>query len=255
MLEDTTAFVTGASRGIGRVIAETLADHGASVALAARSDGIHETADRIDAPDRTLPVRTDVTDEESVRESIEATVEAFGGLDCLVNNAGIPGPTAPVEEVDVETFAHTLQVNTVGAFVCAKHAAPHLRESDRGSVVSVSSVGAKKPAPNRTPYAASKMALVGFNRALSHELAPEVTANVIVPGAVEGDRVERVLTRRAEKQGRDPDELVRELVEGYPMEEMVPPEEVGELVAYLAGPNGRHVTGQDINITSGAVWY
>jgi Short-chain alcohol dehydrogenase of unknown specificity len=104
MLEDVTAFVTGASQGIGEEIAVTLADYGASVALAARGDGIHDTAERIDRPDRTLAVETDVTDEDSVAGSIEATVEEFGGLDCLVNNAGIGGPVAPAHSVEDEGF-------------------------------------------------------------------------------------------------------------------------------------------------------
>lgn len=255
MLEDTTAFVTGASQGLGRVIAETFADHGANVALAARSDGIYETESRTDDPDRTLAVETDVTDESNVESAIEATVEEFGGLDCLVNNAGIAGPTAPIEEISREEWTWTQEVNTLGPFLCSKHAAEHLRTSDRGSVVTISSIGGKRPYAMRTPYGASKMAVIGFTRAISRELGPEVTANVVCPGAVEGERIRRVFRDRAEELGVDAEEVRQEMVDELPLDEIVPPEEVAEMVAYLAGPNARHITGQDINVSSGGAWY
>ena len=255
MLGDTTAFVTGASQGLGRVIAETLADHGANVALAARSDGIHETASRIDDPDRTLAVETDVTDEANVKASIESTVEEFGGLDCLVNNAGIAGPTAPIEEISRDEWTWTQEVNTLGPFLCTKHAAEYLRTSEIGSVVNISSIGGKRPYPLRTPYGASKMALIGFTRAISRELGPEVTANVVCPGAVEGERIRRVFHDRAESLGVTAEEVRRGITDELPLDEIVPPEEVAEMVAYLAGPNARHITGQDVNVSSGGAWY
>ncbi|MFB6172103.1 MAG: SDR family NAD(P)-dependent oxidoreductase [Haloarculaceae archaeon] len=255
MLDDTTAFVTGASQGLGRVIAETFADRGANVVLAARSDGIYETETRIDAPDRTLAVETDVTDEAAVESAIDVTVETFGGLDCLVNNAGIAGPTAPIEEISREEWMRTQEVNTLGPFLCTKHAAEHLRASDRGSVVTISSIGGKRPYPLRTPYGTSKMGVVGFTRAISRELGPEVTANAICPGAVEGDRIRRVFRDRAESLGVDPEAVRQGIVDELPLDEIVPPEEVAEMAAYLAGPNARHVTGQDINVASGGAWY
>jgi len=253
-LEGRTAFVTGASQGLGRVIAEVLADRGASVALAARGDGIYETEERIDDPDRTLAVETDVTDEENVEASIAETVETFGGLDVLVNNAGIAGPTAPIEDVSREEFMWTQEVNTLGPFLCTKHAAEHLRDGG-GSVVTISSIGGKTPYGMRTPYASSKMAVIGFSRAISEELGPDVTANVVCPGAVEGERIRRVFRDRAEELGLEPEDLRQGAVEDLPLDEIVPPEEVAEMVAHLAGPNARHITGQDINVSSGGAWY
>lgn len=254
MLESETAFVTGASQGIGRAIAVSLADHGANVALAARSDGIYETADRIGDDDRTLPVETDVTDEASIESSIQETVAAFGGLDILVNNAGIAGPTAHIEDISVDEWNETQAVNVLGTFLCTKHAADHLRDGG-GSVVTISSVGGKQPYPARTPYAASKMAVIGFTRAISRELGPEVTANVICPGAVEGDRIQRVFEARAEEYDTTAAEIRSAVVADLPLDEIVPPAEIAEMVAYLAGPNARHITGQDINVSAGAAWF
>lgn len=256
MLENTTAFVTGASRGIGREIAVTLAEHGASVGLAARSDGIYETASKI-GDDAALPIECDVAEEQSVRDAIDATVDAFGGLDCLVNNAGISGPTAPVEDISIEEFERTLRVNVGGAFLCAKHAAPYLRRSDQASIANISSIGGKKPYPNRTPYAASKMAMIGLGRTLAFELGDDgVTVNTICPGPVVGDRIESVIEAQAEKRGWSFERARDELYTGdLALGEMVHPNEIAECVAFLASDHGRHTTAQDLNIGSGGAWY
>jgi NAD(P)-dependent dehydrogenase (short-subunit alcohol dehydrogenase family) len=256
-LAGTTAFVTGASGGIGRTIALELADRGANVALAARSDGIHETAERIGDPERTLAVETDVTDEASVAAAIERTVETFDGLDCLVNNAGIAGPTAPVEEVTVEEWERTMDVNATGAFRCVKHAAPHLRASDRGSVINIASISGKRPLEDRTPYAASKTALVGLTRTLAFELGDDdVTVNAVCPGATSGDRIDRVIEKQAERRGLSFEAAKREVFTGdTALGRLTDPEDVANAVAYLAGEDARNVTAQDINVDAGTVWY
>jgi NAD(P)-dependent dehydrogenase (short-subunit alcohol dehydrogenase family) len=254
MLDSQTALVTGASQGIGRSIAIVLASHGADVVLGARSDGIYETAELIGEDAQTLPVELDVTDEGSVQAAIDATVEEFGGLDVLVNNAGIGGPTAPIEEVSVEEWDRTQEVNLRGAFLTAKYAAPHLRESDRGSVVNISSIAGKDPYPTRTPYSASKAGMIGFGRSLAYELGEDnVTVNTICPGAVKGDRIERMIERQADQRGISFEEAMAERVtDRLPLDSIVAPEDVGELVAYLASEHARNLTAQDINLDSGA---
>ena len=255
MLSDTTAFVTGASGGIGREIAYTLADHGATVACAARSDGIYETAEELG--DSGIAVETDVTSEASVRESVAATVDAFGGLDCLVNNAGIAGPTQPFDRLDPDDIQSTVAVNVTGAASCVKHAAEYLRASDRGSVVNIGSIGGKLPYPNRVPYAVSKMGLIGLTRTLAYELGrDDVTANTVLPGPVAGDRIEDVVAKQerladvedAKPYGIDGDDFA---LPDYTVEA----EEVAEQVAYLAGPHGRHITAQEIGVDAGGTWY
>lgn len=256
-LTGSTAFVTGASQGIGEEIAATLADYGVSVALAARSEGIYETADRIDAPARTLPVETDVTDEDTVAASIAETVETFGGLDILVNNAGIEGPTAAVEDIDAEEFTQMTDVKVTGPFLCLKHAVSHLRESDRGTVVNISSVGGKRPYPNRTPYAAANMAMIGMSRTWAHELGDDdITVNTICPGPVDGPRIERVIQAQAEERGLSPDTVrEEEFFSELALAEFVDPESIAEQVAYLASDAGRQITAQDLNLDAGMTWY
>ena len=257
MSDGTTAFVTGASRGIGRAIALALAAEDANVALAARGDGVHETAAEFDDESRALPVETDVTDETSVADSIERTVETFGGLDCLVNNAGVAGPTASVEEVSVEAWRDTMDVNVTGMFRCVKHAAPHLRESDRGSVINVSSISGKRPLKSRTPYAASKTAVIGFTRTLAFELGDDdVTVNAVCPGATRGPRIDRVIETQAEQRGLSFEEAKREVFTGdAALGRLTEPEDVAEMVVYLASERARNVTGQDVNVDAGTAWY
>jgi len=173
-----------------------------------------------------------------------------------VNNAGIGGPTKPIEEVSVEEWQHVQDVNVLGTFLCTKHAAPHLRASDRGSVVSISSTSAKRPHPMRTPYTASKAAQITMMRAVAHEMGEDgVTANSICPGPVAGDRIERVWAAQAEELGVPVEEVRAAVEDELPIDEIVQPGDVAEMVAYLAGPHGRHVTAQAINVDSGMAVY
>jgi len=255
MLDGTTALVTGASQGIGREIAVTLGEEGANVALCARSDGIYETAEMIDDSDRTLAVETDVTEEDTVREAIEETVETFGGLDCVVNNAGIAGPTAPIEETDREDWEWTLDVNVTGVYLVTKHAVPYLRESDRASIVNISSISGKEPLVYRSPYTTSKMAVIGLTRTLAFELSDhEITVNAVCPGNVNSERMDRVIERKARELNTSEAAVREEITEGAALGRMVEPEDVADMVAYLASDKGRHITAQDINIDAGTIW-
>ena len=265
-LTGLTAFVTGAGQGIGREISIAFAEAGANVALADVTDGTEETAELIEervaaeSRDRddlsTITLHCDVTDEASVADALAATVETFGGLDCLVNNAGIAGPTAPVEEVDVAAFEETLAVNLVGPFVAAKHAAPHLRESEQGRIINLSSIGGKQPYPDRTAYSSSKAGLVGLSRTLSHELADDgVTVNTINPGPVAGPRADAVLRARAEESGRSYEEERAAEVASVPMGAMIEPEEIADFAVFLASEKAPHLTSQDVSVAGGTVWW
>jgi NAD(P)-dependent dehydrogenase (short-subunit alcohol dehydrogenase family) len=259
VLGDTIALVTGASQGIGREIAGTFGGYGAQVVCAARSgDAIEETADMVaEAGGEAVAVETDVTDEDDVAAVVEATVDEFGGLDCLVNNAGIGGPVDPVHRVDADEFRYTQEVNVVGPFLCAKHAERHLRESDRGSVVNIGSIGGKRPYPNRLVYAASKMALIGMTRTLAHELGRDgVTVNTVLPGPIEGPRLEEVVAKQAEIADVERAEPVDLGTDDFALPDfLMDAAEVAEQVAYLASERGRHVTAQEIGVDAGGTWY
>ncbi|WP_394740243.1 SDR family NAD(P)-dependent oxidoreductase [Natronococcus roseus] len=257
MHDERTIIVTGASGGIGREIALTLLEDGANVALAARGDGIEETAAMADAGERALPVRTDVTDESSVEELVDRTAAEFGGIDGVVNNAGIAGPTAPVTEVTADDWDHTMAVNAKGPFLLVKHAAPLLAESDRASVVNISSISGKRPLEDRTPYVASKMAVIGLTRTLAFELGnDDVTVNAVCPGATSGPRIDDVIEKQAERRDLSYEEAKKVVfTDDAALGELVEPEDVAETVSFLLGPEARRITGQDINVDAGTAWY
>ena len=256
MLKDVTALVTGASQGIGREIALTFAERGANVGLAARSDGIYETESLIDGPGEGHPVEMDVTDEQAVAAAIDETIATYGGLDCLVNNAGIAGPTAPIEAIDRATWEETMAVNVTGMFLATKHAVPHLRESDHASICNISSISGKRPLVDRTPYTTSKMAVIGLTRTLAFELGPDVRVNCICPGPVAGPRLDRVIQAQADRRGVS-FEKATELVflDDLALDELVDPTSVASMAAFLASDEANDVTAQDINVDGGATWY
>lgn len=261
-LDDITAFVTGASQGIGREIAVNLAGKGANVALAARNvENLEETAALIEDTEEetgeTLVVRTDVTDEDSVRESIDETVEEFGGLDCLVNNAGIGGQVDPFYRIEEENWDKVQDVNVKGPFLCAKHATEHLRESEQASIINIASIAGKRPYPNRSPYAASKMAVIGLTRTLAFELGKDdVTVNAVCPGAVQGDRINNAIQEQAELKQEDGVRAVNDDPDNFALGHLlVGKEDVAEQVAYLASDAARNTTAQDINVDAGGAWY
>lgn len=257
MHTDRTVIVTGASGGIGREIALRLLEEGASVVLAARSDGIDETVKKSGADERALPIETDVTDEQSVRDAIAEAEEAFGGIDGLVNNAGVAGPTAPIEEVRREEWDHTMSVNVTGQFLMAKHAVPYLRASERAGIVNIASISGKRPLEGRTPYTASKTAVIGLTRTLAFELGGDnVTVNAVCPGATKGPRIERVIERQAEERKVSYKEAKQAVfTDDAALGELVEPEDIAGLVSFLLGPDARHITSQDLNVDGGTVWY
>jgi len=255
MLDGVTAVVTGASQGLGREIALAMGEAGANVALCARSDGIYETAEMMDDAGQSLPVETDVTDEDAVRAAIERTVETFGRLDCLVNNAGVAGPTAPIEEVARRDWEHTLDVNVTGVYLMTKHAVPTLRESDQASIVNIASISGKVPLVYRTSYTTSKMAVVGLSRTLAFELGDDqITVNAVCPGSVDSPRMDRVIERKARELNESEAAVREDITEDAALGRMVEPDDVADIVVYLASEKGRHITGQDINVDAGTIW-
>lgn len=256
-LDETTAIITGASRGIGRHIAISFVEAGATVCLAARSDGIYDTQDLIGADERVIVVKTDVTDETSIRCAIEETVNEFGGVDCLVNNAGVAGPTAPLEEITRDEWQETLDVNVTSMFLMLKHASSYLRESDNGRVINISSISGKRPLYQRTPYATSKMGVIGLTRTAAAEFAEdEVTVNAICPGGTRGSRIDDVIERQAEQMNVDFEEAKRRrFTEDALMGQLIEPEDIANMAVFLASEAAQHITAQDVNVDGGTVWY
>jgi len=249
-----SAIITGAGVGIGRRIARSLVDVGIDVVINdvdedALAD-VHETFESSDGEVST--VAGDASDPDTASAIVENAVEKFDGLDIVVNNVGIAGPTKPCEEVTYEEFFETLEVNLGAMFATTSAAIPYLRRSDSGRVVNISSMSGKRPLRDRTPYTTSKMGVIGFTRTLAVELAESgVTVNAICPGSVSGERLERVISGQAESQGRSYQEIETEFRNVSPMNEFVETKDVANMVLYLCSEETRRITGQDLNVTAG----
>jgi NAD(P)-dependent dehydrogenase (short-subunit alcohol dehydrogenase family) len=253
-LDGKVSIVTGGGQGIGSHIALRFAEEGSAVTLAARSEPlIDEVARKIrERGGRALPVVTDVSDESSVERMMRATLDEFGTIDVLVNNAGIPGPTGPATKISREDWERTLAVNLTGAWLCAKHALPIMIERRRGRVINITSLAGLIAYALRSPYAASKWAMIGLTQTLAQEVGGDnITVNAIAPGPVHGPRIERVIRNRAAEMGRPYEEVERDYVEPIALKRMVEETDVAAMALFLASEDGRNITGETIEISGG----
>ncbi len=193
--------------------------------------------------------KADVADRAQVGRLFEEALAALGGLDCLVNNAGIAGPTGRVEEIDPDEWDRCLAVDLTGQFNCVRLAVPHLKRSRNGSIVNISSAAGRFGFPLRTAYASAKWGLIGFTKSLAMELGEfGVRANAILPGIVSGERQDRVLDAKARARGVPLDEQKRQALAQASIKEMIGPEQLADMIVYLASPRARTVSGQAIAV-------
>ena len=242
-------LVTAGAAGIGREIVRALVGDGARVHVCDVDAAALEDARREHTVTTSV---TDVAEVEQVERLVADVREHLGGLDVLVNNAGIAGPTARVESVTPADWRRTIDVNLNGQFYCVHFAVPLLRESRRGTIVNMSSVAGRFGYPFRTPYAASKWAVVGFTQSLARELGPEgITVNAILPGPVEGPRIERVIRARAEQFGVSYEEMEQRYRDRSSLRRLVSPQDIAAMVVFLCSEAGRNITGQSLSVCGG----
>jgi NAD(P)-dependent dehydrogenase (short-subunit alcohol dehydrogenase family) len=254
-LSGKVALITGGGRGIGRAIALRFASEGAAVMLAAtKREALEATAGEIrKTGGRAATVIADVSDEAAVKSMVAGTLSELGRLDILVNNAGIGGPTLRVVDMERADWDRTLAVNVTGAFLCAKHAIPHLMGKKSGRIINVTSIAGLMGYPLRSPYAVSKWGMIALTRTLAGELGEHgITVNAIAPGAVKGERVEGVIAARAAALGRPAADVERELfVEPTALKRMVGPDDVAATAAFLASDDAANITGETISVSAG----
>jgi NAD(P)-dependent dehydrogenase (short-subunit alcohol dehydrogenase family) len=257
-LAGKTVVITGAGRGIGRAIALACARNGADVAVAARSkDQIDQVAAAIQSMGRrALAVATDLREPAQVDQLATTVRREFGDVDLLVNNSGVAGPTKVLWAVSVDEWEETLRVNLTGVFLCCRAFLPAMVERGSGSVIVIGSATGKRPLHGRTPYAASKLGLVGLVRTLAWEAGPHgVRVNLISPGAVDGDRLETVVEAQATARGISADDVRAELAGASPLHRFVEAGHIADAVVFLASDAGASITGEDVNVTAGMTMY
>ncbi|MDF9747496.1 SDR family NAD(P)-dependent oxidoreductase [Natrinema salsiterrestre] len=258
MTHDNTAIVTGGGRGIGRQICLELASRDFDIVIADIDDaGMNETAELVEDEGQVgRPLHTDLSDVATIESTVDAAVEEFETVDVLVNNAGIAGPTAPCEDVETDDWDATMAVNLTGPFAMCRSVLPHMKADGYGRIVNVASVTGKRPLANRTPYATSKMGLIGFTRTLAAEVgAHDINVNAICPGSVDGPRIRRVFERQAEATDRTSEAVRGDAQADSPRGELVQREDVAGLVGFLCSDQADRITGQDINVSAGKVMY
>jgi NAD(P)-dependent dehydrogenase (short-subunit alcohol dehydrogenase family) len=249
MLTGKTALITGGGRGIGRAIALTFAQHGARVAVAARTREQVESVAR-EIGGNALALICDVSSSQSVAEAF-AQVKP----DILVNNAGI-AESATLPNTTDELWHRHLSINLSGTFYCTRAALPAMLERGWGRIINIASIAAKAGAPYISAYAASKHGVLGLTRSVALEVAARgVTVNAICPGYVETEMVSRGVQQITAKTGRSAEEALDALKKMSPQNRLVTAEEVAALALLLASEEGRGINGQGINIDGGSVLF
>lgn len=253
-LKNKIAIITGGSQGIGKSIAIAMAMEGAKVALAARtSSRLEETVNELRALSLDCcAVQTDVADESQVKKMVNTVCSIFGGLDILVNNAAIMGPTKQATEITAEEWDQVLKTNLLGAFFCAREALKIMTAQRNGVIINVASVAAKTGRALRSPYAAAKAAMVNLTHTLALEFASyNIRINAICPGTIEGERIRRVFTEKAKALGISYEQAAKLRITETPLGRMIKPEEVAALAVFLASEDASGMTGQAINVSGG----
>ena len=246
-IKDLRVLVTAGAGGIGLEVVRAFVAEGAKVHTC---DVDQKALDALPNSDPTVTRSVaDVADRAQVERLFAEALAALGGLDVLVNNAGIAGPTGKVEEIKPEDWDRCLGINITGQFNCARLAVPHLRKSKNASIVNLSSAAGRLGFPLRTPYSASKWAVVGFTKSLAIELGEAgIRVNAIQPGIVAGERIRRVFENKAKSRGISFEEMRKEALSVVSMKTEVTPQQIADMIVFLASPRGRTVSGQAISI-------
>jgi NAD(P)-dependent dehydrogenase (short-subunit alcohol dehydrogenase family) len=240
-------LVTAGAAGIGLEIARAFVREGARVHVC----DVDEAA--LSALSRSDPAlkwsRCDVADRPQVAALFSEALKHLGGLDCLVNNAGIAGPTGRVEEIDPDEWDRCIAIDLTGQFNCARLAVPHLRKSNNASILNVSSLAGRLGFALRTPYAAAKWGVIGLTRSLAVELGPDrIRVNALLPGIVAGDRQRRVLDAKAKARGISFEDMEKLAFSFTSIKEYVTPQQLADLVVFVASPRGRTISGQSLSV-------
>jgi len=242
-LSGRTAIVTGASRGIGLAIAQTLAAGGANVVLTSRSqEPADEAAKQVEGPGTAVGLQAHATDEDAARACVAFAIEHFGSLDILVNNAGTNPAYGPLIDIEKSRFAKTLDTNLWGPILWTSLAVKAWMGEHGGAVVNTASIGGIHVAENLGVYNASKAALIHVTKQLALELAPKVRVNAVAPGVVR--------TRLAESLWAEQEAAV---ADAYPLKRIGEPSDVSSAVAFLASDAAAWITGETLTIDGGAL--
>ena len=239
--------VTAGAQGIGLAITAAFVAAGAQVHICDINDDFLAAAKaKFPAVSQSC---TDVADEAQVDVMFAELSTRWGGLDVLVNNAGIAGPTAKVEDTDLTEWSQTIAVNLTGPFLCTRRAVPLLKAAGGGSIVNLSSIAGRLGFPLRTPYSASKYGVIGLTETWAMELGPsKIRVNAILPGIVAGDRQERVIAAKAASWGLEHEAMRQRLLDKVSLRQMVTAKDIANQIIFICSPAGAAISGQSLSV-------
>ena len=255
LLQDRVVIITGAGRGIGKAAALKFAAEGASVAVVSRTlSQLEEVAEAITSQGgKAAPVQADVSIESQVQEMVRRVLQAFGRIDVMVNNAALPGPEKPLVELEMSEWDIPLGINLRGSVMCSKYVLPHMFEQGSGNIINVSSTAGRRGMAGRTHYSSSKSGVIGFTQALAMEVGPRnVRVNCIVPGAINTELLVAYHHRIAGERGVSYEQVKGEAAAAAPLNKVVEPSEVADLMVYLASDLSVGIHGQSLDINAGS---
>jgi NAD(P)-dependent dehydrogenase (short-subunit alcohol dehydrogenase family) len=244
-------LVTAGGSGIGCVIAQTFVTHGARVQVC----DVDEKA-LASLPKEIFRAQADVASLDDVERLFGEVKKNLGGLDVLINNAGIAGPTGMVEDIRPEDWERCIAVDLNGMFYVTRKAMPLIKAAGGGSIVNLSSTAGRLGFPLRSPYAAAKWAVVGFTKTLAAEAGPQkVRVNCLQPGMVEGERLDRVVAAKAKAVGRQDQAVRAAMLATTSLRSTVSAQDIANMALFLATDPGRHITGQAISVCADLRYY
>ena len=252
-LEDKVALITGASRGIGRAIAEAYAREGAKIVLNARNkEKLEETAEEIrQMGAEVFAYAADVSHSQEVKSLVKAATEHYGKIDILVNNAGVYR-AAPFMQYSFEDFSHVVQTNIFSTFHVTQSVLAGMIERGSGRVINIASTAGKSGSRNQSAYNASKHAIVGLTRCLALEMVEHgITVNAICPWFVQTDMIDSALTAHAEIHNISSEQMLQAVINGGVKKRLIRPEEVAHLAVYLGSDESDMINGQSWTIDGG----
>ncbi len=240
-------LVTAGAAGIGREIVRAFAAQGAKVFVCDHNVPNLESLKQ-EIPEVVTNV-CDLSKRSDIENMVPSCINALGGLDVLVNNAGISGPTAPVEGMDPDEWEKVVQVNLNGTFNVTRLAIPYLKKSSGGVIINMSSVAGRFGYGNRSPYSTTKWGIIGFTKTLSIELGEYgIRVNAILPGAVDGQRLQKVFEGRAKLSGQTVEEVKQSSMANQSIKNLVDPRDIASLAVFLASDAGKSISGQMLPI-------